>query len=52
MKEHINIGNFPNDKTGDPLRTAMIKANSNSSLFNYFKVVYSKPSFVLKNIIC
>ena len=35
MKEHINIGNFPNDKTGDPLRTAMIKANSNfDELYN------------------
>ena len=28
-KQTINIGTLPNDKTGDPLRTAFTKVNAN-----------------------
>jgi len=32
--EVIGVGNNPNDGTGDPLRTALIKANNNFAVLN------------------
>ena len=35
-QQTINVGTNPNDGTGDPIRTAMIKINSNfKSIFNF-----------------
>jgi len=38
----INVGAGPNDKSGDPLRTAFTKVNEN------FAELYAKPEYISK----
>ena len=39
-REVINVGSAPNDGTGDPIRTAYIKCNSNfGELYSRFQAV-------------
>jgi hypothetical protein len=41
-QQNIRIGSAPNDKTGDPLRTAFTKVNAN------FTELYAKPEYISK----
>ena len=50
-QQNINVGTVPNDGTGDPIRTAMIKVQNNFSEFYAAKQHFLLQSNKLSGIV-